>query len=119
MKQKVEITFLAALALFQPLSLLKNIPADVLHTDSLWDKRHPTACFHADPSSPPPSPAHVCARVPGVLQVLGTPWEQLGDSSEPCCAPQALHPSTGTGERDFSQKLLFLQLDRLGLAQGF
>lgn len=82
MKQKVEITFLAALALFQPLSLLENIPADVLHTDSLWDKRHPTACFHTDPSSPPPSPAHVCAHVPGVLQVLGMPWEQPGDSSE-------------------------------------
>lgn len=60
---------------------------------------------------PAPSLAHVCARVPGVLQVLGTPWEQPGDTSELshvlCCAPRALHPRTGTGGRDFSQQLSF------------
>lgn len=67
---------------------------------------------------PTPSLAHGCARVPGGLQVMGTSWEQPGDSSELshvlCCAPWALYPRSGTVGRDLSQQLRFFSCSCTG-----
>lgn len=111
MKQKVEITFLAALALFQPLSLLENIPADVLHAQTPSGiKGLPLLVFmQIPPSHPRALPTFVLVFLE-CCRCWGHPGSSLVTllSCPTCCAvlPGLCTPGQGL-EEDFSQQLSF------------